>query len=291
MKSSHIGKNHERRKRVIAKLLPLKFNVFSIVFDKSKMLGYPGLRFKKSFYKFINNIVHKELRRAFSKITIVSDEIGGSDYMKSFSNYVESKMDIPNLFGEADFLFESSQNDVIIQLADLVCGTIAFVFDRHRKTKDTPNYVRMLNSKIIRIQEYPHTIDNYVVDNSAIAEEYDKTIANLCLKQAVEYIQRNENSEEEEIQERIIVLQYLLFRFMNNDLRAYISTKELKNQLRYAGYGDISTQTFRTRIIGKLRDNGVIISGSSAKKAIKSHQKKKNCLTSLIMEQLLFYLC
>ena len=61
---------------------------------------------------------------------------------------------------------------------------------------------------------------------------------------------------------------------MNNDLRDYIPTRELKKQLEYTEYADISTQTFRTKIIGKLRDSGVIISGSSAKKGYKIPAKE-----------------
>ena len=88
MKSSGVGKNHERRKRILADLQLLPFSVFSVVFDKRELIDSKGLHFKQSFYKFMNNIVHKELRHAFMKLTIVADEIGGSEYMKSFSNYV-----------------------------------------------------------------------------------------------------------------------------------------------------------------------------------------------------------
>lgn len=43
-----------------------------------------GLRYKKSFYKFMNNIVHRELRRAFKHITVVADEIGSNEYISFF---------------------------------------------------------------------------------------------------------------------------------------------------------------------------------------------------------------
>ena len=91
-----------------------------------------GLHFKPSFYKFTNNIVHKELKRAFREITIVADEIGGSEYMQSFAKYVKERQDIPNLLNDAAFRFENSKNDVLIQLADLISGSIAYDFDPHR---------------------------------------------------------------------------------------------------------------------------------------------------------------
>ena len=290
MKSSSIGKNYERRRRLIADLLPLPFSIFTVVIDKRELVEMKGLKFKPSFYKFMNNIVHKELRRAFSKITIVADEIGGSEYMQSFSKYVKDKQDIPTLFGEVDFYFEESRNDVIIQLADVICGTIARRYNKN--IPDEPDFIKMLEKKTIRIEMYPKNYNTYTVETSALSEEYDKDIANLCLKQAVDYINKNENTDDEEISAQIIVLKYLLFRFMNNDLRKYISTRELKNQLAGTKYKDISTQTFRTKIIGKLRDQGVIISGSSAKKGYKIPAKEEELFdfinhgTTIIMPML-----
>ena len=274
MKSSKIGKNHERRRRILAELIKLPFSIFAVVIDKRMLVDSKGLRFKTSFYKFMNNIVHKELSRAFPILTIVADEIGGSDYMQSFSRYVYDRQDIPNLFGELKFSFKASDKEILIQLADLISGTLAYEYDVHKKTVDVPQYHRMLDGKIIRVELYPKSYKTYILENSALAEDYDKEVANLCLKQAVDFIKKHDDIDDEEIQAQIIILKYLLFRFMNNDLRAYISTRELKKQLENTGLADISTQTFRTRIIGKLRDNGVIISSSSAKKGYKIPAKE-----------------
>lgn len=292
MKSAHLGKNYERRKRILADLMSLPFNVFAVVVNKNGLLDNKGLRFKQSFYKFTNNIVHKELRRAFAQLTIVADEIGGSEYMKSFSAYVRERQDTPNLLGDADFYFQRSNNEVLIQLADLISGTIALKYEEARRQSDTPDFLRIIEKKIIRIEPYPKTFETYTVDNSALAEEYDKDIANLCLKQAVEFINKNEDDKDEEIRAQIVVLKYLLFRFMNNDLRSYISTRELKSQLAHTSMHNISTQAFRTRIIGKMRDKGVIISGSSAKKGYKIPAKESELFdfinhgTAIIMPML-----
>lgn len=75
---------------------------------------------------------------------------------------------------------------------------------------------------------YPKTYDTYILENSAIAEDYDEEIAKLCFAQAVKFIERNADEHDPEIVAQVIVLQYLLFRFMNNDTRGYIYTQELK---------------------------------------------------------------
>ena len=260
MKSSKIGGNIDRRKRVLGQLLSLPFSIFAIVFDKRQMIEYKGLHYKQSFYKFLNNVVHKELRRAFKTLTICADEIGGSEYMQSFSQYVKNKSDIPNLFGEAEFYFANSHNDILIQLADLICGSIARKYNNPDEEYD---FCYMLNRKISRIEMYPKTYESYQLDSSALSENYDKHIAEICLKQVVEFINKYTDSDDEQKSAQIIVLKYMLFRFMNNDLRKYIPTRELMGQLATTEYQISSTQMFRNKIIGNLRDNGVIIASSS----------------------------
>lgn len=137
IKSSKIGKDNARRLRVLEDIQDIPFSIFSVRVDKKKCIenmSMKGLQYKKTFYKFMNNIVHHELRRAFEKITVVAGEIGSNEYMQGFCQYVSSRQDMPNLFGDAMFSFENSKNDVRIQMADLNSGTLAYVFDRHKKS-------------------------------------------------------------------------------------------------------------------------------------------------------------
>lgn len=275
IKSSRIKRSYqERRKKIIEETLPIPYKIFSVVVEKKLLEDSRGLRFKQSFYKFMNNIVHKELRAAFKNLVVVADEIGGSDYMQSFCKYVEEHSEFPNLYGESEFSFENSKSEVIVQLADLISGTLSFLYDEHKKDASVPNYQEILKDKIIRIEQYPKTYVNYNLERCAIASEYDKDIAEICLHQAVDFINKYKDDTDELRQAQLIVLKYLLFRFMNNDTRAYIPTSELLNQLEWTKYGKISVQTFRKEMIGGMRDARVIISGSHHKKGYKIPSKK-----------------
>jgi len=292
MKSSKIGKDHERRKRILGEFFPLPFSVFSIVFNKEDLSKqHTGLRYKTSFYKFLNNIVHRELRRAFKLLTIVADEMGSNDYIQSFSSYVRENQDVPNLFSEVEFDFQSSSNDVILQVADLFCGTLGHQYDLNKRTDQTPNYQKILDKKLFRVEFYPKNYTDYVLENSAVAEDYDKDIAELCFRLAATYIEKYKDSIDElEINARVIVLQYLLFRFMNNNTRTYIPTRELKKHLEHVGIEKMSDQHFRTRIIAKLRDEGVIIASTNSGYKIPSSQTELfdfiNKGTTIIMPML-----
>ena len=260
-------------------LKDVPYKIFSVCIDKKackENMSSKGIQYKHSFYKFMNNIIHNELRNAFQKLTIVADEIGTNDYMSSFCKYVDARQDIPSLLGETNFSFENSKNDVLIQLADLISGTLAYVYDTHKKSEDNPNYLKILENKIIRIEHYPKSFKNYTIENSALASEYDLEIASLCYTQAVKFINKYDISNEPDTQAQIIVLKYLLFRFMNNDTRTYIYTKELIHQLDGTSLSNISIQGFRMKIIGKLRDKGVIIASSN--KGYKIPSKKSEII-------------
>lgn len=265
IKSKNVGSNHKRRQAIIRDMQDMPFSIFAVCIDKKtcmENMNSRGLQYKPTFYKFMNDIVHKELRRAFKQITIVADEIGTTDYMASFCRYVEGKQDQPNLFGDADFSFSESKNDVRIQIADFISGTLAYVYDNHKKGPDVPDYAAMLRQKTIRIEIYPKTFKTYVLENSPLADDYDEDIAQLCFAQAAKYIEKNADSDNPEVKAQVIVLQYLLFRFMNNGTRGYIYTNELREQIRSSEIGKMSESTFRMRIIGQLRDKGVIIASS-----------------------------
>lgn len=275
IKSSKIGRNHKRRISILNDLKQLPFHVFAFVCDKRKIYENSGLRYKQSFYKFLNNIVHQELRIAYSNLIITADEVGGNDYLQSFATYVRSK-EIPlDLFDNSLFRFENSKYSVIIQVADIICGSLAYHYDTRKKAEiDGCNYLSLLGDKILRIKEFPETFDTFNVSQNDLNPEYNPQIADICYRKAKYFIETHNDTEDVEVKQQISVLNYLLFRFMNKSPRNYIPTKELINQLVYLGYDKLSLQTFRNKIIAKLRDNEVIISSSTGGYKIPSTEKE-----------------
>lgn len=275
IKSQKVGANHERRLRILRDVLQLPASFFAVCIDKKacqENMTLKGLYFKESYYKFMNNIVHRELRRAFQRVIVVADEMGSNEYMQSFCKYVQSRQNMPNFLDGLSFGFQDSKNDVRIQIADFISGTLAYVYDEHKRDKTAPNYGKILEKKT-SVLLYPQTYNTYVFEDR-VGSEFDDTIAKLCFAQAVKFIETNSASTEPETNAQVIVLQYLLYRFMNNDTRGYIYTSELKERLEYTGLGKMPDSTFRMRIIGKLRDKGVIIASSQKGYKIPSKQSE-----------------
>ncbi len=274
MKSSKVGNKHTRRCKILQDILNLDIMFFPVVINKSEVQHFKGLHWKKSFYKFMNERIHYDLRRAFSSLTVVADSMGSNEFMDSFVKYFDSHSEPINLFGESDLMFEDSKDDVLIQVADFISGTLAYVYDLHKQDKTAPDYLKILSSKISYVRIYPKTFEEFIHDPLGMPHEYDETIAQLCHKQAALFLDKHKNDDDVEIKSQCIVLEYLLFRMMNNNYRGYIPTKELKSQLEYIGMKHISNSTFRLKIICKLRDAGVIISSSPKGYKIPSNESE-----------------
>lgn len=269
IKSSKVRGNHRRRLIILEEIKKLPFHVYLFVVDKRKIYVNSGLRFKKSFYKYLTNQIYEELRVNFKNLKIVADEIGTNEFKESFYSYTRSKQKkIRTLFGEefgeTDLVLVNSKNNIINQLADFVVGCMAYKYDVQKIPLAAGyHYDQILNTKINRIKEFPETIDTFQVSTSSAAVNYDPEIANICFRKAKAYIESNKSSKDDEIKQRVIVLEYMLFRFMNNAQRKYIPTKELISQLKFAGYPNISLLSFRNKIIAPLRDSEVVISSSN----------------------------
>lgn len=59
MKSSSVGKNHSRRKRILADLQKIDFSIFAVVIDKTQLLEAKGLRLNP---RFINSRITSFIR-------------------------------------------------------------------------------------------------------------------------------------------------------------------------------------------------------------------------------------
>lgn len=264
MKSSRVGSNNQRRKKILDDLLDLPYKIYAFICDKEKIRESSGLRYKRSFYKFLNNVAYEELKVAFPRLTIVADGVGGNEFLQSFSKYMLAKNQASDLFEESYLNVEDSKSSVLIQLADFISGSLSYSYEPNKIAQaDGYNYKSILNRKVLMVRMCPRDFENYAPPKETSDPSYDPVIAGISYRQAVAFREKSKVSNDEFVQRQIVVLDYLLFRFMNLSPRQYIPTKELQSQLAYRGFGRISAQVFRAKVIAKLRDERVIISSSS----------------------------
>ncbi|MGN0213856.1 MAG: DUF3800 domain-containing protein, partial [Muribaculaceae bacterium] len=262
IKSKNVGNNHKRRVRILKELAKLDFNVLLLVIDKQKILKECGLQYKKSFYKYLYEIVYKHLHTNIARLRLHNDGMGDRAFLNGFVKYAKIKNPTPTLFEEFEISFEDSKSNVIIQLADFIAGSVARNIDKTKiDPNNTINYVDIIKNHLFPILYFPRSFEEYLVETKFTDEE-DRSIAEICCRKARNYIISKTKSDDEFDHQRTAILHYLLYRIFNNPTRNYIGTKELIGYLSRLGYKTLSKVTFRNKIIAAIRDSGVPIASS-----------------------------
>lgn len=131
---------------ILNEIKKLPFNIFVFVCDKRKISPNAGLRFKKTFYKFLNEFIYSDLQLSFRNLTIKADESGTSEFSKEFAAYVKKKTAQLSLFDEFNFNFSDSKHNAIVQIADYVSGCLAYNYDKTCIDKADSHYYKSLLS-------------------------------------------------------------------------------------------------------------------------------------------------
>ena len=188
LKSQKIGTNHKRRQPLLQELTKLNFSIYAVVVDKRELYS-EGFKYKQSFYKYLNGILYKELYRTFPQLELKVDEHGGNDFLRSFKKYVETNH-IRTLFTDSDFNIERSQNELGIQLADIIAGSLGYIFDETKKGEHSTVFQNLLNDKIISINQFPkkYEVTQFEEKDIYAQSEYDENIARLSLQRVFDFL-------------------------------------------------------------------------------------------------------
>jgi len=259
MKSSGVGKNHSRRKRVLEDIAQMDIAIYAVIVDK-RLLSGKGFSIKKSFYKYLNNLLYKELYRTFSSLELYVDEHGGNDFMIEFKKYVEKNHE-RNLFSGSDFIIQNSEQSYYIQLADFVAGTLGYIFDELKKSDHSEEFEKILKPKISSLNFFPKEYSFNELLETNVDETFDPKIAEVSYNRIQSFIEKESGTDQQKVDQISFLKLLLLFQRANAKNR-YISTTEIFNHLNQSRYENLKEEYFRTKIVGNLRDQGVLIASS-----------------------------
>lgn len=261
MKSSKISNNDTRRLKILTELNNINYHIFSVVIDKRELKG-EGFNHKGPFYKFLHSLVDRELFSVFPDILVVSDEHGGTDFKKGFIEYIK-KNHIPDLFHQSDFKLSNSKSNLLVQLADIITGTIAKCYETKKLSERSSEFLNLLKDKITEIRFWPPDYRPFAYNPERDFENYDPTISTLGINLAKQFLDKSSKSKIPYEIDQKTCLNYLLFHFKNINPEKYVPTFELINQLEQVKGSKISIHYFRSKVIAKLRDKGILISSSN----------------------------
>jgi hypothetical protein len=251
------------RMEILHDIKDLPFKVYAYVIDKRKIREDSGVTYEKTFIKFFKSKVFDDLYRTFDTLDLVADEQGSKEFMQEFSAYVRRKC-IPDLFNYSTFGFNNSQSQILLEMAEFIAETIAKGYDAKHHSNQYPSFYRLLKNKIITINLWPHDYKHYLYDYHY--EKTDSETDQIIIKQAVnlayQYIEEHRKSEEDDERVRIDLLKFLLFNLKENP-DEYVYTEEILENLNAIRINKIKQHYFRSNIVSKLRDHGLLIASSN----------------------------
>ncbi len=255
--------NDDFRMEILQDLKDLPFKVYAYVIDKRKIREDSGVTYEKTFIKFFCRKVFDDLYRTFDTLDLVVDGQGSKEFLQEFTAYVNRKC-IPDLFNYSTFGINNGQSEVLLQLAELIAGTIAKGYDAKYQSNQYLLFYKLLKNKIITINLWPHDYKHYLYDYhfEKTDSETDQIIIKQSVNLAYQYIEANRKSEDEDERVRIDLLKFLLFNLKENP-DEYVYTEEILDNLNAIRINKIKQHYFRSNIVSKLRDQGLLIASSN----------------------------
>lgn len=264
LKSSGIGSNHKRRLNVLADIATLPIGYYASIIDKARIHKDSGLRFKPSFYKYMSRMLYERLLQGISSLHIIADEHGSPEFMDSFTGYLQSKA-MPSLFTSWTHEFRDSVNTPLIQVADIIAGTLTWCFDTSKDCEAfREQFLTSLQLKELGVELWPRRVEPISKNVPSTASDWDSRIRTICQNAIVQFIDKHATDDDDKRRMQVATLRHLLFlnEHANADNRT-IYSGGLISHLTWLGFEKINDRTLRVSVIGPIRDEGVIIAGDN----------------------------
>lgn len=260
IKSRKVGDDHRRRQLILQELVKLNFSIYALVTDKEKLYG-EGFKYKEPFYKYLNGLLYKELYKAFPKLRLYVDELGENHFLRGFKKYVH-KNHIRDLFSGAEFETGESKTSLIIQLADFIAGTLGRCYDRSKDLSYRDKFLQTLEPRLSGINHFPKEFKTIQIATEEQANEHDSEISRYAANLAIDFIETKVPRLQEDM-DQINCVKLLLLHQNVFGAQKYLSAKELMKHLEVGRERPLQDQQFRSTVIGRLRDQGLLIASSS----------------------------
>jgi hypothetical protein len=139
---------------VLTSVATIPFRFYALVVDKRRLDRAGGLQWKQSFYKHLCGRVYGKLMLAYPALHVRADRYGDEEFKESFGRYIQENHR-PTLFDRGTFDFVSAKDDVVIQLADILCGLLARCYDPDHRLANPEELLRLVQENVLLLDEWP----------------------------------------------------------------------------------------------------------------------------------------
>lgn len=156
MKSSKIGDDDARRLLVLRRICELPIKTYSVAVDKREIRKTSGLAYKPSFFKYVNRKLYSRIYDVYEHVRLVADEHGTEDFMRGFEKYINTHVGrSQDLFLERTFRFSRSEDSVLLQVADMLSGSLARSIDPKKKSANAAEILARLAPLSVGVEHWP----------------------------------------------------------------------------------------------------------------------------------------
>jgi len=261
IKSSLVGKRYKRRLKILREILNIDFTFLALVVRKRCIYKDSGLRFKPSFYKYFNRKLFMKLAFSGMALHVISDRFKGNRFFLEFKKYVDSRV-LPEIDIDLSHEFDSSANRPLIQLADFVAGTLSFCLDTDKMNEYSEAFRELLKEKELLVDIWPHEECHSSWPLEITKSPFDLQIREKSINRVINTLEELKTDDAEDSKIQHDILSELLateIRSIYNNKRVFRSRKELLNMI---GQEDIQSRAFSAKVIGPIRDKGVLLTGT-----------------------------
>jgi len=149
-KETHEFKFNTTKKGIIEELIKIirgyKFSAYAMVLDKRKIPVTPDIIDSNSLYYYVMKELLLKLDLKNPHITI--DGIGGKRYMQRIRAYLRQNLKA-NGVEKCEIKFADSKKDSLVQLTDIVAGSVARSFRSDRVNTD--KFLKLMEDRIVQI--------------------------------------------------------------------------------------------------------------------------------------------
>jgi len=223
-----------------------------VILQVNKTLLDPDeFKWKQVFYKRVPRQLYNYLISALDDVIIFPDPIGDAKFQNSLRDYFVAKAPL-NLFSESRLQFSSSKGCRINQLADFCSGT------KFRDLRDNTDLFKSVRDRF-SIRIWPISFRDLSLDEVYLTNDIDKRLFHASINLAKTFIEKHEMSEEPLVKDQTLLANLLVDEMLNGNPFKYSSSRFLRNELSLKKGQIIGEYYFRTKVIGKLRTNDVLI--------------------------------
>lgn len=149
----HFHRNSDRvREAFLKAVLPYQFFYYGIVINKAKLFG-EGFKNKESFYKYVCGLLFENAKDKLKSAVVVIDESGREFFKYQLAKYLKNKMNEEDKNRIKKVKMQSSNNNNLLQLADMVAGAVNRSLDTDKRNKQI--FREVIKAREMYVQIWP----------------------------------------------------------------------------------------------------------------------------------------